>query len=295
MICYAIFSILYCVVLCCVILYAIFVVLMNQIADRVRDGSGYTIKLGDKLRPHLCCVWTREIFKSRSRSIHMLRSINYADTFKFYLTHHTAGTSTCLHIWYLSRLEEHWQESRMDPRPNPHYSPETSVKAVFVNAFIHFVCFLLVLRNSNPWRFPVNSLAGHSVEFCHHAYRFGGTDFCMVSGQKSLRHTVNAKQNCKLLTRIALMLSEASFLISTIYARIRCWALLWQRKDLILKNRRANWYAETTPRDQLLLTQVCTSFLSFRRTPQQVKDNAKMNKQLKEIEDTSCQFMRCCV
>ena len=55
--------------------------------------------------------------------------------------HHTAGTSTCLHIWYVSRLQEHWQESLMDPRPNPHYSPETSVKAIFVNAFIHFCLF----------------------------------------------------------------------------------------------------------------------------------------------------------
>jgi len=73
----------------------------------------------------------------------------------------------------------------MDPRPNPHYSPETSVKAVFVNAFIHFVCFLLVLRNSNPWRFPVNSLAGHSVEFCHHAYRFGGQTSALFEGRKA--------------------------------------------------------------------------------------------------------------
>ncbi|CAJ1432851.1 unnamed protein product [Effrenium voratum] len=49
--------------------------------QKVRDGSGYTIKLGDK-------------------------SINYADTFKFFLT-------TTL--------------------PNPHYSPETSVKVTLLN------------------------------------------------------------------------------------------------------------------------------------------------------------------
>ena len=72
----------------------------------------------------------------------------------------------------------------MDPRPNPHYSPETSVKAnQFRQKFILFVP--LVLRNGPP----ANS-AGHSLEFRHHAHRFGGQTSAWFEGRKSLRHTV---------------------------------------------------------------------------------------------------------
>lgn len=79
--------------------------------------------------------------------------------------HHTAGTSTCLHIWYVSRLQEHWQESLMDPRPNPHYSPETSVKAVFVNLFILFVsfwCWEIAIHGGSlliPWQVTLLNFA----------------------------------------------------------------------------------------------------------------------------------------
>ena len=83
---------------------------------QVRDGSGFTIKLGDKLRPHIrrahilsssyvVCrtvigLFPPDIDISRTSVSHQwwpdifrylqpwlsLRSINYADTFKFYLT-----------------------------------------------------------------------------------------------------------------------------------------------------------------------------------------------------------------
>ena len=55
-ICYAIFSILYCILLCGVLLLCHFGGVDESDCRQVRDGSGYTIKLGDKLRPHLCCV-----------------------------------------------------------------------------------------------------------------------------------------------------------------------------------------------------------------------------------------------
>ena len=71
----------------------------------------------------------------------------------------------------------------MDPRPNPHYSPETSVK-VNQFAFIHFVCSFWcheIAIHGNP----VNSLAGHSVEFRHHAHWFGGQTFAWFEGRKA--------------------------------------------------------------------------------------------------------------
>ena len=130
--------------------------------------------------------------------------------------HHTAGISTCLHIWYVSRLQEHWQESLMDPRPNPHYSPETSVKAenllmpLFI-LFVSFWCWEIAIHGGSLW-------IPWQVTLLNFAITPTGLEDRLLYGfraekPKTYMYTVNAKKNYKLLVRIALMLSEASFLI----------------------------------------------------------------------------------